>query len=172
MLVDKAGEFGPAPLLKYPAWSPPVLSHGLLYVRGAGRLVCMELIPPAATSSCARSSSAQRARDCTRAGALRFRTGQLRPAAVRRRRGGSLAAIRGSTSARCPRPSARRRSRRRSRRAAAPRRFARSGKIAVAQPLARLFARGRLPAVAQMDDGDMPGDAADFVRAHRGSCPR
>ena len=44
-LVDKAGTFGPAPLLKYPAWAPPVLSHGLLYVRGAGRLVCVELIP-------------------------------------------------------------------------------------------------------------------------------
>jgi hypothetical protein len=45
-LIDKQGEFGPTPLLKYPAWSPPVLSHGLLYVRGAGRLVCIELIPP------------------------------------------------------------------------------------------------------------------------------
>jgi outer membrane protein assembly factor BamB len=45
-LVDKAGMFGPAPLLKFPAWAPPGLSHGLLYVRGAGRLVCLELIPP------------------------------------------------------------------------------------------------------------------------------
>ena len=42
----KPGAFGPAPLLKYPAWAPPVLSHGLLYVRGAGRLVCVDLIPP------------------------------------------------------------------------------------------------------------------------------
>ncbi|MCH7729757.1 MAG: PQQ-binding-like beta-propeller repeat protein, partial [Planctomycetes bacterium] len=32
-------------LLKYPAWSAPVLSHGLLYVRGKDRLVCLELIP-------------------------------------------------------------------------------------------------------------------------------
>ncbi len=32
-------------LLKYPCWAAPVLSHGLLYVRGADRLVCMELIP-------------------------------------------------------------------------------------------------------------------------------
>ena len=55
-LVDRSEKIGPAPpqseklkpapLLKYPAWSPPVLSHGLLYVRGKGRLVCVELIPP------------------------------------------------------------------------------------------------------------------------------
>lgn len=32
-------------LLKYPAWSAPVLSHGLLYVRGKDRLVCLEVIP-------------------------------------------------------------------------------------------------------------------------------
>jgi outer membrane protein assembly factor BamB len=34
------------PLLKYPCWAAPILSHGLLYVRGEGRLVCLELIPP------------------------------------------------------------------------------------------------------------------------------
>ena len=33
------------PLLQYPAWAAPVLSHGLLYLRGARRLVCLELIP-------------------------------------------------------------------------------------------------------------------------------
>ena len=44
ILMDQRGAFGPKPLLKYPAWSPPVLSHGLLYVRGEGRLVCLELI--------------------------------------------------------------------------------------------------------------------------------
>ncbi len=33
------------PLLRYPAWAAPVLSHGLLYLRGQGRLVCLELIP-------------------------------------------------------------------------------------------------------------------------------
>jgi outer membrane protein assembly factor BamB len=33
------------PLLDYPCWAAPVLSHGLLYVRGKGRLVCVELIP-------------------------------------------------------------------------------------------------------------------------------
>lgn len=32
-------------LLKYPAWTAPVLSHGLLYVRGKDRLVCLEVIP-------------------------------------------------------------------------------------------------------------------------------
>jgi outer membrane protein assembly factor BamB len=30
-------------LLRYPAWAAPILSHGLLYVRGADRLVCIEL---------------------------------------------------------------------------------------------------------------------------------
>ena len=32
-------------LLRYPAWSAPILSHGLLYARGTDRLVCLELIP-------------------------------------------------------------------------------------------------------------------------------
>ncbi len=34
-------------LLRYPAWSPPVLSHGILYLRGKGRLAAFELIPAA-----------------------------------------------------------------------------------------------------------------------------
>ena len=33
-------------LLRYPCWAAPVLSHGLLYVRGDDRLVCLDLIPP------------------------------------------------------------------------------------------------------------------------------
>lgn len=33
-------------LLKYPVWAAPVLSHGLLYIRGQGRFLCLELIPP------------------------------------------------------------------------------------------------------------------------------
>ncbi len=33
------------PWLESPTWAPPVLSHGLLYLRGARRLVCLELIP-------------------------------------------------------------------------------------------------------------------------------
>jgi outer membrane protein assembly factor BamB len=32
-------------LLRSPAWAAPILSHGLLYVRGKDRLVCLELIP-------------------------------------------------------------------------------------------------------------------------------
>jgi outer membrane protein assembly factor BamB len=32
------------PLLQYPCWAAPALSHGLLYVRGEHRLVCLELI--------------------------------------------------------------------------------------------------------------------------------
>jgi outer membrane protein assembly factor BamB len=32
-------------LLRSPCWAAPILSHGLLYVRGEGRLVCLELIP-------------------------------------------------------------------------------------------------------------------------------
>jgi len=40
-LRDDQGET----LLKYPAWTAPVLSHGLLYVRGKDRLVCLEVIP-------------------------------------------------------------------------------------------------------------------------------
>jgi outer membrane protein assembly factor BamB len=41
--VSKAGSG--APLLEYPCWAAPILSHGLLYVRGKDRLVCLELIP-------------------------------------------------------------------------------------------------------------------------------
>jgi hypothetical protein len=33
------------PLLEYPCWAAPILTHGLLYVRGKDRLVCLELIP-------------------------------------------------------------------------------------------------------------------------------
>jgi outer membrane protein assembly factor BamB len=33
------------PLLDYPCWAAPILAHGLLYVRGNDRLVCLELIP-------------------------------------------------------------------------------------------------------------------------------
>ncbi len=32
-------------LLEEPCWAAPILSHGLLYVRGRDRLVCLELIP-------------------------------------------------------------------------------------------------------------------------------
>ena len=33
------------PLIQTPSWAPPVLSHGLLYLRGASKCVCLELIP-------------------------------------------------------------------------------------------------------------------------------
>jgi len=32
-------------LLEYPAWAAPIVSHGLLYLRGKDRLACLELIP-------------------------------------------------------------------------------------------------------------------------------
>lgn len=32
-------------LLRYPCWAAPILSHGLLYLRGNNRLICLELIP-------------------------------------------------------------------------------------------------------------------------------
>jgi hypothetical protein len=31
------------PLLRYPAWAAPILSHGLLYVRGETQVICLEL---------------------------------------------------------------------------------------------------------------------------------
>jgi outer membrane protein assembly factor BamB len=33
------------PVLEYPCWAAPILSHGLLYVRGKDQLICLELIP-------------------------------------------------------------------------------------------------------------------------------
>lgn len=41
ILRDEDGD----PLLSYPCWAAPIVSHGLLYVRGKDRLVCLELIP-------------------------------------------------------------------------------------------------------------------------------
>ncbi len=35
----------PRALLKHPCWAAPVLADGLLYLKGKGRLVCLELIP-------------------------------------------------------------------------------------------------------------------------------
>lgn len=40
---------GGEPLLSYPCWAAPILAHGLMYVRGADRVVCFELIPPEAS---------------------------------------------------------------------------------------------------------------------------
>ena len=41
---DSSGEL--RPLLKQPAWAAPVLAQGLLYVRGADRLICLDLTRP------------------------------------------------------------------------------------------------------------------------------
>jgi outer membrane protein assembly factor BamB len=40
-LTDSSGR----PYVNPPSWAPPVLSHGLLYVRGEDRVICLELIP-------------------------------------------------------------------------------------------------------------------------------
>ncbi len=42
---DSPPGFPPPSLIRYPAWAAPILAHGLLYVRGRDRLVCLELIP-------------------------------------------------------------------------------------------------------------------------------
>jgi outer membrane protein assembly factor BamB len=39
---DAAGDV-PKRLLRHPAWAAPILAHGLLYLRGPERLVCLEL---------------------------------------------------------------------------------------------------------------------------------
>jgi outer membrane protein assembly factor BamB len=36
---------GPPRLLRMPCWAAPILAHGLLYVRGDDRVVCLEVIP-------------------------------------------------------------------------------------------------------------------------------
>jgi outer membrane protein assembly factor BamB len=38
-------EAGGQRLLRYPCWAAPIVSHGLMYVRGEDRLLCLELIP-------------------------------------------------------------------------------------------------------------------------------
>jgi hypothetical protein len=44
-LADVLDQASGQPLLEYPCWAAPVLSHGLLFVRGNQRLVCVDLIP-------------------------------------------------------------------------------------------------------------------------------
>jgi len=41
----KSAEDSKEPLVNPPSWAPPVLSHGLLFIRGADRVTCLELIP-------------------------------------------------------------------------------------------------------------------------------
>ena len=42
-LVDRSGGERPVDLLTPPCWAAPVIARGLLYVRGADRLVCLDL---------------------------------------------------------------------------------------------------------------------------------
>ena len=43
-------ETGPAerPVLRFPAWNAPVLSHGRLYLRGKDQLICLDVAPDSA----------------------------------------------------------------------------------------------------------------------------
>ena len=50
-------------LLRHPAWSPPVLSRGILYLRGAGRLAAFELIPPGQSTTRSRRRATTDARE-------------------------------------------------------------------------------------------------------------
>ena len=45
VLRDPDEKEQPRALLREPCWAAPILSHGLLYVRGDERLACLELIP-------------------------------------------------------------------------------------------------------------------------------
>lgn len=45
VLRQSPGDVTTPQLLKYPAWAAPVISHGLLYLRGRDRLVCVDVIP-------------------------------------------------------------------------------------------------------------------------------
>jgi hypothetical protein len=40
-----AGQDRAKELLVAPCWAAPVIAHGYLYVRGQGRLVCLDLLP-------------------------------------------------------------------------------------------------------------------------------
>jgi outer membrane protein assembly factor BamB len=42
--LDPSG-LGPPRMLTYPAWAAPTVAHGLMFVRGAHRLACYEIIP-------------------------------------------------------------------------------------------------------------------------------
>ena len=42
---EKVAEWKQIPDSEYPCWAPPVVSRGLLYLRGKDKLACYELIP-------------------------------------------------------------------------------------------------------------------------------
>ncbi|MGN6546673.1 MAG: PQQ-binding-like beta-propeller repeat protein, partial [Aureliella sp.] len=44
-ISDPNDPTSPLPLLDDPCWAPPVLAHGLLFLRGNSRLLCFDLIP-------------------------------------------------------------------------------------------------------------------------------
>ena len=145
-LVDRSEKIGPAPpqseklkpapLLKYPAWSPPVLSHGLLYVRGKGRLVCVELIPPDKLAPEQLALRRQQLGKCPAAIAKQFAVAH--PLDVLAHQFDVVIAVVAGGREHGDDLPQRQRSR--------------------PQPLPRLFAARRRFAVAQMHDGDMPGD--------------
>ncbi len=43
--LGQPNALGSGQRLKGPCWAAPILAHGLLFVRGEGRIVCLELIP-------------------------------------------------------------------------------------------------------------------------------
>jgi len=43
---EKVTQWKQIPDSEYPCWAPPVISRGLLYIRGKDKLACYELIPP------------------------------------------------------------------------------------------------------------------------------
>jgi hypothetical protein len=42
-VLPATGPNQPSPLLRYPVWTAPVLSHGVLYLRGLGKLAAFKL---------------------------------------------------------------------------------------------------------------------------------
>lgn len=42
---DPVAQWKDVPEVEYPAWAPPVVARGLLYLRGKGKLACYELVP-------------------------------------------------------------------------------------------------------------------------------
>ena len=39
-VLDESGK----KLIEYPAWAAPVISNGFMYIRGKGRLICLDLL--------------------------------------------------------------------------------------------------------------------------------
>ena len=43
---DRYVETGRSRLLTYPCWTPPILSHGLVYLRNETKLICVDMREP------------------------------------------------------------------------------------------------------------------------------